>query len=91
MFKEPAPNYRLASTILGGLREQDTLVVLGTQATVANLTRWLTRRCNVAIVDPTPSPKLVGWPGARAFTVPASQLRNNWPRIWLCSRCVLVA
>ena len=81
-FKEPAPNYRLASTILGGLREQDSLVVLGTQATVANPTRWLTRRCNVTIVDPTPSSKLLAWPGVRAFTIPASELRNSWPKIW---------
>lgn len=30
---------------------------------------------------PPPSPKLVGWPGARSFAVPASELRNTWPRI----------
>ena len=73
-FQEPVPAYPWASKILGGLREKDTLVVVGTQATVANPLRWLTHRCRVKVVDPNPSPKLTHWPGVECFARPATDL-----------------
>lgn len=80
-FKEPVPQYNLGSRIIGGLREQDTLLIVGTQASVLNPTRWLTQRCNVAVVDPNPSPRLLAWPKVKTFPMPASELKKAWHQL----------
>ena len=75
-FQEPVPAYPWASKALGGLREKDTLVVVGTQATVANPLKWLAHRCRVIAVDPEPSPHLTHWPGIEVIQGSASELRS---------------
>lgn len=76
-FKEQAPRYQEASNTLGALREKDVLVVVGTEASVVNPLRWLTRPCHVIIVDPNPSSRLATWPRAQVFASPASSLRQT--------------
>lgn len=77
-FGEHAPRYAQASSVLGGLRASDTLMIVGTEASVANPLRWLTQPCTVVVVDPDPSPRLLVAPKVVAVAQPASRLREIW-------------
>ena len=81
-FNEPAPMYAPTSNALGGLREQDVLVVVGTSAQVVNPIRWLTTPTHIWVVDPSPSPKLTHRPNTLTFEAPANQLRQVLDEPW---------
>ena len=85
-YHEPAPAYAVASRTLGGLREKDVLIVVGTRATVANPLRWLTHRAQVWVVDPTSSSSLLAWPGVRVWREPASRLAETAGIAWQQAR-----
>lgn len=81
-YKEQAPEYARASKTIGGLRPQDVLLIVGTQASVANPLRWLTGPTQVWVVDPQPSARLLAWPGVRAWAEPASRLAETAGVAW---------
>lgn len=81
-YKEQAPEYRPASRTIGGLRAQDVLLVVGTQASVANPLQWLTGKTQVWVVDPTPSARLLAWPGVKVWEEPASRLAQTAGAEW---------
>ncbi len=81
-YKEPAPEYANASRTIGGLREKDVLLVVGTQATVSNPLRWLSGKAQVWVVDPKPSSELLGWPGVVVWEEPASRVGETAGQAW---------
>jgi NAD-dependent deacetylase len=82
LFHEPAIAYESARRVLGGIRAQDVLMVVGTTAQVINPLNFLTLRSQVWIVDPNPSPVLLNYPEVRVFRLPASELPGEPGAAW---------
>lgn len=82
-FHEPVPHYPIASRIVGGLKPQDVLLVIGTSGKVLNPVRWLAERAQVWVVDPEPAEAWATLAArARFFKTPASQLRETVGVAW---------
>ena len=81
-FQEAAPAYESAHRVLGGLRPQDVLVVVGTTSAVVNPLMFLTDTPQVWVVDPDPPQALLNYPGSRIWRSPASALGNTVGVAW---------
>lgn len=67
-FGERARGYPAMQHVLTGLRDEDTLVVIGTSGTVVNPLLWLTERPRVIILDAKqPDTLLNAWPSAEVL------------------------
>lgn len=73
-FHERAEAYESARNVLGGLRDQDVLLVVGTTTSVVNPLFFLTANPAVWVVDPEPPDFLECYPGIRIWRAPASQI-----------------
>ena len=67
-FGERARGYPAMQHVLTGLRDEDTLVVIGTSGTVVNPLLWLTEKPRVIILDAKqPEALLNTWPDAEVL------------------------
>ena len=81
-FHEQAQAYETARRVLGGLRAQDVLMIVGTSIEVYNPIHSLTTNCQVWVVDPNPPAKLLDYPRVKVFNSPASELGGKPAMIW---------